>query len=111
MSSPQDQLASTPGPRRDLPPHRGDLLRVLGMVSALISMLTCLVLPGLIALPLGLATWLMARHDLRLMESGQMDREGMPATLAARRRGVSAVVTVLLLWLLVACALLLRHLT
>jgi hypothetical protein len=67
--------------RRDCAPHRGTFLAVLGAVSLACGFFSCcLVVPGLVGLPLGLATLVMGRRDLGLMEAGLMDPEGRKRT-------------------------------
>jgi hypothetical protein len=86
--------------RRDVQPHRGPPLRLLGSL-ALNYGVGALVLPCLAGVPWGLLVfvplWLgglglavavlvVARRDLALMEAGKMDPEGRPATAVARDR-------------------------
>jgi hypothetical protein len=42
-----------------------------------------LVFPALVALPLGIAVWVAARHDLGKMAAGAMDPAGRDQTRAA----------------------------
>ncbi len=74
--------------RRDVEPHRGGLLRALGVTSLLLGALApVLLLPALVALPLGVVVWMCARRDLREMAAGAMDPGGWDATRAGRDCG------------------------
>ena len=74
--------------RRDCEPHRGRLLRALGLTSLVLAALgVALVIPALVALPLGVAVWAAARRDLRRMAAGAMDPGGRDATTAGRDYG------------------------
>jgi hypothetical protein len=74
--------------RRDSETHRRRLLRALGLTSLVLSALgVALVIPALLALPLGLAVWAAARRDLRRMNAGAMDPGGRDATTAGRDYG------------------------
>jgi hypothetical protein len=89
-------------PRRDCEPHRAPLLRVLAWVSLAAAGLSlpCL-FPGLIALPLGLAVWIMACRDLKLISAGDVDSRGFHGTERARFHSHAAVLLALfgfLLW-------------
>src|SRR5207247_1952487 len=79
--------------RRDCEPHRGPFLNLVGTVSLLCGICSlCTLLPGLIGLPLGLATWVMARNDFRKMEAGLMAMD--PAKKAEHGTGDAASGTV-----------------
>jgi hypothetical protein len=82
--------------RRDTAPHRGRLLRLLAGLSAVGSVFGCLVVPGVLALPLAVATILMARHDLREIRSGRMDPHGLRETATAQALAEVSVVLGLL---------------
>src|SRR5947209_3124327 len=70
--------------RRDCGPHRGGILKVLGTASAACGAFTLTMgVTGLVALPLGIATWVMARRDLSLMRAGRMDPGGRVRTEVA----------------------------
>ena len=72
------------GVRRDCEAHRGGLLLFLGVVSVVGASLSCLLLPALIALALGVGVSMTAAHDLRKMEAGVMDPSGDRRTALAR---------------------------
>lgn len=79
--------------RRDCDPHRANLitvLAVLGLVGSFLSFLTCCYAPviSLFCLPFCLPALLMADHDLRRMERGEMDPEGESATRRGRRLAI-----------------------
>ncbi len=81
-------------PRRDAEPHRGPLLSSLGTVTLAAGGVTlCQVgVPLLVALPLGVATWMMASNDLKKMRTGEMEPEGRGATEGARTSAVIGMV-------------------
>jgi hypothetical protein len=72
------------GVRRDCQPHRSGMLLFLATVSILCSLFSCLLLPGLIGLPLAISVSISARRDLGKMKAGLMDPGGEPQTLVAR---------------------------
>jgi hypothetical protein len=61
------------GRRRDLEPHRGTLILVLGILSI------CLPCVSLVLGPIG---WYMGASDLRAMRQGRMDPQGEGTTKA-----------------------------
>jgi hypothetical protein len=84
------------GLRRDLDPHRGPLILVLGIVS--LVMLGFLPPAGI---PFGIAAWLMGRNDLKKIRARTMDPEGESKTNAGRLCGlvgtiISSVLTLFL---------------
>ena len=86
-----------PGGRRDAEPHRGGLLRALGLTSLVLGGLApVLVVPALVAVPLGLTVWAVARRDLRQMAAGAMDPAGWDQTKAGRNCGALGAVLSLL---------------
>jgi hypothetical protein len=66
----------------------------LGNVTLGVGGLTlCAVgVPLVVVLPLGIATWMMASHDLRKMRTGEMDPEGRGPTEAARTSAIIGLV-------------------
>jgi hypothetical protein len=98
MSGPEPDAATDPRPweqpgqwRRDGLPHRGRLLCGLAAAAAGCTVLGwCLVFPAPVGLGLGLLVWSLARRDLRLMASGQMDPAGRELTRGAGRDGLVA---------------------
>jgi predicted Zn finger-like uncharacterized protein len=69
--------------RRDLDPHRGNLILGLGIFSivANIGGICCLI-PGVIGIPLGIVSLLFGLADVRKMDAGDMDPDGRGATTA-----------------------------
>jgi hypothetical protein len=63
-----------------LPPHRGVLILVLGIVSLLICQL------------LGIVPWILGRNDMRAIDSGAMDPTGRGLTQAGMVLGIISVV-------------------
>lgn len=63
--------------RRDVEPHRGTLVLVLGIVSIVLS-----VLLGPLGLALGIPAWIMGHRDLNRMKRDEMDRDGQGQTQA-----------------------------
>jgi hypothetical protein len=98
MSAPSDD-DELPWQRRgvtrlDCEPHRGSMVRLLGGASlALSALAVCGGVTGLVALPMGIAAWVMSREDLAKMSAGLMDRRGERRT---RQGGDCAVFGVLL---------------
>jgi hypothetical protein len=83
--------------RRDVEPHRGGLLWWLGVTSLLFGGLApVLVVTALIALPLGVTVWVLARRDLRKMAAGAMDPGGRGLTTEARDSGAVGAILCLL---------------
>ena len=78
--------------RRDCARHRGKLLHWLGRVALCCGLVSFLGFPALVAVPLGLATWRMTRHDLREMAAGRMDPAGRGLTARGYVLGLGAVV-------------------
>jgi hypothetical protein len=72
---------STPLPlmRRDAPPNRGGLLLLLAVAS--------FILPGM-GLPLSIAVWVMASHDIRRFASYELDDDIKQYTQSARMMGI-----------------------
>ena len=78
---------------RKLKPHKGMLLRSLAILSFF---------GPIIVAPI---VWLMARHDLKEMDAGRMDRAGRPQTRAARRLAIVSTCA----WALLVAAFLAYH--
>jgi hypothetical protein len=80
--------------RRDCEPHRGPLLAGMGNVTLAVGGLTLCILglPVLVALPLGITTWVMASNDLARMNRGEMETQGRPQTESARTSAITGVV-------------------
>jgi uncharacterized Zn-finger protein len=84
--------------RRDCEPHRGPWIQLMGVVSIILGVLSFFFmgLGGIVALPLGIAAWVMGGHDLAKMEAGLMDPSGLAATRAGRQCGLLGVIFSLL---------------
>jgi len=65
--------------RRDLEPHRGSLILVLGILSIVI---------GGIGLVLGPIAWIMGYQDMAEIRAGRMDPDGESSTNAGRICGI-----------------------
>lgn len=65
-----------PGPLSQQQPHRGAIILTLGILSLVICAI------------LGIVAWVMANHDLRLMNAGQMDPSGRGITQAGKVCGM-----------------------
>ncbi len=72
--------------RRDLMPHRGALIMVLGILGLVIGLSTGV---GFI---MGVIAWILGNSDLREMRAGRMDREGEGMTQAGRICGMIATI-------------------
>jgi hypothetical protein len=73
--------------RRDMKPHRGPMILVMGIASIVMGTLAglgacCLPLAAfaLIGAPLGATAWIMGHGDLKQMAQGEMDQEGRGTT-------------------------------
>jgi hypothetical protein len=73
--------------RRDLEPHRADLLLRLGSVAFVLSLLSPLAVPGVLAAALGVAVYRMGKRDLTRMAAGKMDPAGAADIRLATWRG------------------------
>ena len=92
MQTSENMSASMPG-SRDLSPHRGERILALGVASLVCSFWGIFgVLPGLAAIPLGIAAWAMGHHDCRAIQAGRMDSSGLKATKAGRKCGMFGLV-------------------
>jgi hypothetical protein len=80
--------------RLDAEPHRGALIASLGNVSLITGGLAlCLFgTTAVVSVPLGIAAWVMASHDLDLMRRGLMDARGRQQTANGRTAAVLGVV-------------------
>jgi hypothetical protein len=89
--------------RRDVEPHRGHWLRLLGGIALILGLVSCLVFPFvLLSLPLSAVVLLLARRDLARMRAGTTDPAGRKATIEARFEA-SLSVAVSFLMLLCIC--------
>src|SRR5262249_14402623 len=93
--------------RRDLPPHRAELLRLLAKISVVCGLLSfALLAPAVLGLSCGVAALVLAKRDLRRMQAGLMDPRGRNGTLAARDRAIVGIVLCLIaswVWLYLVC--------
>ncbi len=62
--------------RRDCEPHRGVLLKLIGIASMVFGMVSLFGVPGILALALGIYVHVAARSDTRKMVAGLMDPAG-----------------------------------
>src|SRR5262245_15939497 len=73
--------------RRDLPPHRAELLKFLATASVVCGLLSFILLaPVLVGLPCGVVGWVLAGLDLRRMRAGDLDGSGERETRHAFER-------------------------
>jgi predicted Zn finger-like uncharacterized protein len=72
--------------RRDLMPHRGPLILVLGILGLVIGLSTG------VGFVLGLFAWILGNNDLKEMQAGRMDREGEGMTQGGRICGMIATI-------------------
>jgi hypothetical protein len=79
MKESTDLWPYDPGIRRDLPPHRGTMILVFGILSLVFAM-TFYCSP--IGLGLGIAGWVMGQRDLRKMREKTLDPQGFGVTQA-----------------------------
>ncbi len=77
--------------RYDAEPHRGHLLRGLGMVAVLAGALSgigpAVIAFGPLALALGLLVWTLGRRDLGRIRQGRIDPQGEPLIQEAKDYG------------------------
>src|SRR5262249_39908409 len=101
--------------RRDCEPHRGELLRLIGigsLAAPLAGLLLSPLLGFLAGISLGATVWVLAGGDLAKMEAGLMDPEGRRVTRTARRLGLAGVlVSLCVLVVGVVAVLVLLYLT
>jgi hypothetical protein len=97
--------------RRDSAPHRGPLLRLLGLATLGLGLASLCCFP--LAIPLAplvlgvsLTAELLARRDLRAMEDGRMDIRGLAATVEAGENARAGELLHLLGWLLLGLMIL-----
>jgi hypothetical protein len=100
--------------RRDCASHRGGLLLILGMIGVWCGFVSiCIGFAAIPGLGIAVVAWALARHDLILMRTGRMDRDGMMKTRTALERGAGGAllnsVTLLLWGLLFLMAYYVRH--
>jgi hypothetical protein len=83
--------------RRDCEPHRGPLLAGMGNITLFAGGLTLCAagIPLLLALPLGVTTWVMAANDLAKMRTGEMEDQGRAQTEGARTSAITGLVLAL----------------
>jgi hypothetical protein len=72
--------------RRDLMPHRGPLILVLGILGLVIGLSTG------VGFALGLIAWILGNNDLKEMRAGRMDREGEGMTQGGRICGMISTI-------------------
>jgi hypothetical protein len=76
---------TSPQLRRDLPPHRGYVLKTIATIVVLLSAVTgpCILL-AFLAIPPALLLWWAAAHDLARIRTGRLDPHGKKETAEAR---------------------------
>jgi hypothetical protein len=95
--------------RRDCEPHRGPPLQLLAGTSMFLGLLSlCVLLPSVVAFPLGVCVSRMACKDLEKMHLGVMDPDGKEQAGTARAWALNGLVLCILSW--VVWAFLLYHL-
>jgi hypothetical protein len=77
--------------RRDLMPHRGTTILVLGILSLVMCQI------------LGPIAWIMGNQDLKEIRAGRMDPEGESATTAGRVLGIISTIFLLAVLGLFCC--------
>jgi hypothetical protein len=82
------------GIRRDCDSHRGPMIQNMGNLTLLVGGLSlCTFGIGLlVALPLGITTWMMANGDLEKMRSGEMEPQGKAQTESGRTSAITGMV-------------------
>jgi hypothetical protein len=92
---------------RDNEPHRAPLLKLLAILGMMLGLGSCLILPGVLGLFLGLAFQSMADRDLGKMAAGLMDPRGEGEVKSAQRMcRVAVILNGVLLgvpWLMLLC--------
>jgi hypothetical protein len=78
--------------RRDVIPHRGNIILLLGILSLVAIGLGCCPPFPAFGLGLGAAAWIMGNADLRRMLQGEMDPAGEGFTVAGRICGIIGVI-------------------
>jgi hypothetical protein len=73
--------------RRDCEPHRAHLVLRVGSVAFLLSLLSPLAVPAVLAAALGVTVNEMGKRDLTRMAAGRMDPAGAADTRRATWRG------------------------
>jgi hypothetical protein len=98
-------LSDVPDPelrpiRRDLKPHRGNLILALGIVTLVTGLgAMCICLPFPISLVVGISTIVLARRDLRSMRAGSMDPHGQGSTRSGMILAVIGIAIPIVWWL------------
>jgi hypothetical protein len=69
--------------RRDLEPHRGNLILGLGIGSIVSNVVAvCCIFPAIVGVPLGIVSLMLGLADVRKMDAGDMDPDGRGSTTA-----------------------------
>jgi hypothetical protein len=85
-------VPSLPDLKRYCEPHRGRLMRTLGVVSLALGGLATAFFPlAALAIPLSLLTWFLARMDLTRIRDGLMDPCGERPTYEALNDSVAGL--------------------
>jgi hypothetical protein len=75
--------------RRDIEPHRGDLLLLMGTLSLILSLL---IVTAPLAMLLGGYAWKMAAEDRKKINIGRLDAEGQRPAEMGQALGTSGVI-------------------
>jgi hypothetical protein len=93
--------------RRDVAPHRGNWLLLLGRTAlAAGGLALCLAVPALVALPLGAAVWILGQRDLARMRAGILDPTGRADVQRAMDLAITGALLSLFGLAIDSCALL-----
>jgi ABC-type sulfate transport system permease component len=70
---------------------------MLALVSAISSMLSCLLVPLLLVVPLGVLVLRLSASDMKQMDAGLMDPDGYISTRSARDCAMAALIVAAIL--------------
>src|SRR5262249_20805285 len=92
--------------RRDCALHRGNWLVLFAVIAFVFGIMSCMLLPALIAVPLGIGSWILAERDLVRIRMGKMDPSGWKATenaCAWARAAITLGLGFCAIWALLTC--------
>ncbi len=86
-------------------PHRGTLVLLLGLgaMAGFVLSFVCWLPMTFATAPIGLAAWLMARHDIRKIDQGYMDERGRSQTVLGSVIGLTFGIFSLLVSIGILC--------
>jgi len=90
-AAPLSDTSNVPFNPSGLPPHRGTLVLVLGILS-----LVCCAICGPISMVCGPIAWIIGAGDLKAIRSGHMDPAGESQTRAGMVMGIISSVLIML---------------